>query len=52
MVRALTMIRSVRLSAVASSSFGISVVARQHLGVVLLASHRAMLQQVLVATNL
>ena len=40
MVRALTMIRSVRLSAVASSSFGISVVARQHLGVVVGVSPR------------
>ena len=52
MVRALTMIRSVRLSAVASSNFGINVVARQHLRVVVLASHRAMLQRALVATNL
>ena len=51
MVRALTMIRSVRLSAVASS-FGISVVARQHLRVVLLASRRAMLHRALVATSL
>ena len=51
MVRALTMIRSVRLSALASS-FGIIVVAHQHLRVMLLASHRAMLHRLLVATNL
>ena len=51
MARALTMIRSVRLSAVASS-FGISVVAHQHIRGWLLASHRAVLHRVLVATNL